>query len=146
MAASDRCRSYFKRRKRTAEEELQGLTEQLTEQCVNLSAKIKKASHFQFHRNPELGKGSRVPRITNHGMIELNRKNFSPFNVLFYVKLERTSLYPGTKSRNELNRKKSPFNFSFMGTRTAQFIYPGTKSRNELNGKKSPFNFCFMGD
>ena len=55
MAASDRCRSYFKRRKRTAEEELQELTEQLTEQCENLSAKIKKASHFQFHRNPRTG-------------------------------------------------------------------------------------------
>ena len=25
------------------------------------------------------------------------------------------NLYPGTKSRNELNRQKSPFNFYFMG-------------------------------
>ena len=56
MAASDRCRSYFKRRKRTAEEELQGLTEQLTEQCVNLSTKIKKADPTSsFIAIPELG-------------------------------------------------------------------------------------------
>ena len=55
------------------------------------------------------------------------------------------SLYPGTKSRNDLNRKKSPFTFVFYGKLERLSLYPGTKSRNELNYKKSPFSFVFYG-
>ena len=54
------------------------------------------------------------------------------------------SLYPGTKSRNDLNRKKSPFTFVFYGKLEWLSLYPGTKSRNELNRRERQRRIMLM--